>query len=113
MSDARLPRLQARFASTIWKGKKIEADGEFVNQFPGFKALHGRAEIGISAHDGKPCILMTYPPNTPLFGNSWDELRGGRTGLVPRQALRALPLPALQGLLRHPGRVSVPMIVID
>jgi hypothetical protein len=92
-----LPRLQARFASSIWKGKHIEPDGEFVNQFPGFKALKGKAEMGVSTHDGKPCILMSYPPDTPLFGNSWDELREVAPGLYLARLYERCPCPRFRG----------------
>src|ERR1700736_5696550 len=48
MTDARLPRLRARLANSAWKGKHFEADGEFINQWPGFQALRGKAEVGVS-----------------------------------------------------------------
>jgi hypothetical protein len=97
MIDAKLPRLQARIASSIWKGKHIDGDGEFVNQFPGFKALHGKAELGVSSHDSKPCIVMSYPPDTPLFGNTWDELREVAPGLYLARLYERCPCPRFRG----------------
>src|SRR5262245_34017181 len=70
MCDARLPRLKARLASTAWKGKTFEDNGEFINQWPGFQALRGKAELGTSWHDGKPALVLDYPSNTPVFGNT-------------------------------------------
>src|ERR1043166_7481753 len=81
MTDARCPRLRARLASTAWKGKTFECDGEFINQWPGFKALRGKAEMGESWHDGKPCLVLDYPSNTPVFGNTRDEMREIAPGL--------------------------------
>ena len=46
MTDAKLPRVQARLFGLAWKGKHFETDGDFINQFPGFKALRGKVELG-------------------------------------------------------------------
>jgi hypothetical protein len=97
MTDAKLPRLQARLAGVIWKGKHFEADGEFINQFPGFKALSGKCELGVSWHDGKPCYVTEYPPGTPLFGNTWDELREVAPGLYLARLYERCPCPRFRG----------------
>jgi hypothetical protein len=97
MQDAKLPRLQACLASAIWKGKHFEADGSFINQWPGFTALRSRAELGISSHDGKPCITIEYPPDTPLFGNYRDEIREIAPGLYLARLYERCPCPRFRG----------------
>lgn len=97
MTDAKLPRLQARLAGLAWKGKHFEADGAFINQFPGFKALRGNVELGASSHDGKPCFVTEYPPGTPLFGNTWDELRQVAPGLYLARLYERCPCPRFRG----------------
>jgi hypothetical protein len=97
MQDARLPRLQARLASGIWKGKHFEEDGAFINQWPGFTALRSKAEMGISSLDGKPCIVIEYPLETPLFGNNRDELREIAPGLYLARLYERCPCPRFRG----------------
>lgn len=96
-TDARLPRLRARLESSAWKGKHFDADGEFINQWPGFKALRGKSELGVSWHDGKPCLVLDYPPGTPLFGNTRDELREIAPGLYLARLYDRCPCPRFRG----------------
>ena len=93
MTDAKLPRLKARMASSFWKGKHFDDDGGFINQFVGFQALRSKAELGTSWHDGKPCIVIEYPSNTPLFGNNRDELREIAPGLYLARLYERCPCP--------------------
>src|SRR5215207_4131261 len=81
MTSAKFPRLKANLACTVWKGKQFHDDGGLINQFVGFQALRASVEMGTSWHDGKPCIVIEYPPGTPLFGNVRDELREIGLGL--------------------------------
>jgi hypothetical protein len=97
MTDAMLPRLRARLASSVWQGKQFEPDGEFINQFPGFQALRGKAETGVSWHDGKPCLVLDYPPDTPLFGNTRDEMRQVGPGLYLARLYERCPCPRFRG----------------
>ena len=97
MTDAKLPRVQARAFGLAWKGKHFEADGAFINQFAGFKALPGNVELGASSHDGKPCIVTQYPPGTPVFGNTWDELRQVAPGLYLARLYERCPCPRFRG----------------
>lgn len=97
MTDARLPRLKARLSSSVWKGKTFDADGGFINQWPGFQALRGHAQLGESWHDGKPCLVLDYPPNTPLFGNTRDELREVAPGLYLARLYERCPCPRFKG----------------
>jgi hypothetical protein len=97
MVDAKLPKLQACFASTIWRGKTFDADGSYINQWPGFEALRGQAELGVSWHDGKPCLVLGYPDGTPLFGNLRDELREIAPGLYLARLYDRCPCPRFRG----------------
>ena len=81
MTDARMPRLRARLSGALWKGKHFDEDGAFINQWPGFRALRSHAEHGTSWHDSKPCIVIEYPRETPVFGNNRDEIREVAPGL--------------------------------
>jgi hypothetical protein len=97
MNDAKLPKLRARLASSAWKGKHFEDDGEFINQWPGFTALRGKSELGESWHDGKPALVLDYPASTPLFGNTRDELREIAPGLYLARLYVKCPCPRLRG----------------
>lgn len=97
MTDARMPKMRARLATSVWKGKHFEDDGEFINQWPGFTALRGKAELGVSVHDEKPCLVLEYPSNTPLFGNTRDELREIAPGLYLARLYERCPCPRFRG----------------
>jgi hypothetical protein len=96
-TDARLPRLRARLEGSAWKGKHFEDGGSFINQWPGFKALRGHGELGESWHDGKPCLVLEYPSNTPIFGNTRDELREVAPGLYLARLYDRCPCPRFRG----------------
>jgi len=38
-------------------------------------SINGPASSRSVGHDGKPCLVLQYPPETPLFGNTYDEIR--------------------------------------
>jgi hypothetical protein len=97
MCDARHPKLRACLASSVWKGKTFDECGGFINQFPGFKALRGKAEPGVSWHDGKPCLVLDYPSNTPIFGNTRDEIREVAPGLYLARLYEVCPCPHFRG----------------
>ena len=99
MTDAKLPKVKARLASTVWKGKTFDENGEFINQWPGFQALRGKAEPGVSLHDGKPCLIFAYPPDTPLFGNTFDEVREIAPGLYLARLYERCPCPRYRGYI--------------
>jgi hypothetical protein len=97
LTKARHPKLAARLANGLWKGKHVEDDGSFVNQFPGFRALHGHCQPGTSWHDEKPCFVLDYPPGTPLFGNLRDEMREIAPGLYLARLYERCPCPRFIG----------------
>ena len=71
----RCPRASARWSATVWKGKHFAADGTFVNQFAGMKALQSTIACGPSWYDGKECVILEYPKGTPVFDDMRDEVR--------------------------------------
>jgi hypothetical protein len=97
MTDARLPRVRACLTSSVWKGKTFDEGGTFINQFPGFQALRGAAEPGVSWHDSKPCLVLEYPSDTPVFGNTRDELRQVGPGLYLARLYERCPCPHFRG----------------
>lgn len=94
--DARHPQHRARMQGLLWKGKCFEPDGDCINQWAGFQALHAQAEVGSSWLDGAPCIVLHYAPGTPLFGNARDELRQMAPGLYLGLMWEKEPCPHLK-----------------
>jgi hypothetical protein len=76
-----LPRVGAWASGLVWKGKHIDADGGFINQWLGFRALHSHVAYGPSCYDGRPSLVLEYPAGTPLFANMRDEVREIAPGL--------------------------------
>lgn len=99
MTDAKLPKLKARLSSSVWKGKTFEENGEYINQWVGFQALRGKAEPGVSLYDGKPCLVFAYTPDTPLFGNTFDEIREIAPGLYLGRLYERCPCPRFKGYI--------------
>jgi hypothetical protein len=107
LADTRLPRVKACAFNLTWKGKCFEADGAFINRWPGFKALSSRAEPGASWYDGRPSLVMEYAPGTPLFANLHDEIREVAPGLYLGRLYERCPCPRFVGyfaLERQCGR---------
>lgn len=77
----RCPKLSAALSGAAWKGKHFQADGTFVNQFAGVKAIRSCVAQGLSWCDGKPAIVLEYAPGTPLFADMRDEVRRVGPGL--------------------------------
>lgn len=97
LTCTRLARIKAGAAGAVWKGKVFEEDGSFTNKWLGFKALDSQAGYGESWLDGKPCIVMEYPVDTPLFGNARDEIREVAPGLYLGRVYERCPCPKLRG----------------
>jgi hypothetical protein len=96
-TDAHFPKLRARLDGAAWKGKHFDDHGDFINQWPGFTALRGQSQLGTSWHDEKPCLVLDYPPGTPLFGNTRDELRQIGPGLYLARLYETCPCPRFRG----------------
>src|SRR4051794_610430 len=45
---ARMPHMKSRMTGMVWKGKHFNDQGDFINQFAGFRAIHSHAAIGSS-----------------------------------------------------------------
>ena len=95
--DGKLPRLRARLQGLAWKGKVFHPDGTFINQWAGFRAISSHVAEGPSWFDGRPCIVLEYPPGTAVFGNARDEIRQvgpnlwlGRRGFRSRVVTQAM-----------------------
>lgn len=99
MTGMKMPRLKAKAAGTVWRGKCFNEDGSFINQFLGFKAIRSTGEVGPSWFDGKPCLILDYAPGTPIFGNNRDEARQLCSGLYLVRFYSKCPCPKLIGYI--------------
>lgn len=95
----RFPRLGIRLGERVWKGKHFDEDGGFINQWAGFRALSSQAYVGESWHDGKPCLILEYPPGTPLFANMRDEVRRIGSCLYLSRVYERCPAPRMLGYI--------------
>ncbi len=96
-TDGKLGRVRARLASVVWKGKCFDEDGGFINQWLGFRAVGSQATIAPSWYDGKPCLVLEYPPDAAMFSNTRDELREIAPGVYLGRFYERCPCPRLQG----------------
>jgi hypothetical protein len=96
-TDARLPRLRARLENVVWKGKVFDPDGQFINQWAGFRAVPSHVAPGQSWYDGWPCLVVEYPPDSTVFANNRDELRAIAPGVFLGRFYERSPYPKLQG----------------
>lgn len=113
MTDARLPRVRACLASAVWKGKTFDECGGFINQFPGFQALEGAIAPGVSTYDGKPCLILEYPPGTPVFGNLRDEMRQVGPGLYLARLYEVCPCLHFRGYFVIQVDCACPKICVN
>ncbi len=97
LTNTKRPRAKARMANAVWKGKVFGDGGCFTNQWACFRALDSRAVYGPSWLDGKPCIVMEYPPGTPLFANMRDEIRQIGPNLYLGRFYERCPCPKVRG----------------
>jgi hypothetical protein len=95
--DGKMPRVRARLQGVVWKGKYFRPDGTFTNQWAGFRAISSRVELGPSWLDGQPCLVLEYPPGTPVFGNARDELRQVAPGVWLGRFYARCPCGKLEG----------------
>jgi hypothetical protein len=95
--DAHHPRLRAGLFSAVWKGKYFCADGRFTNQWIGFRAVGSHAALGPSWLDGEPCLVLEYPPGSPVFADTRDELREVAPGILLGRFYQRGPCPKLTG----------------
>ncbi|MBX9579295.1 MAG: hypothetical protein K2X87_03225 [Gemmataceae bacterium] len=107
LADRRGP-VRTGLTNAAWKGKTAEPDGTFVNRWVGgVHAIGSRYEVGPSWLDGRPALVVEYPPGTPILGKTRDELREVAPGLYLGPLYDKTPCPVLRGwlVLRvEPGR---------
>jgi hypothetical protein len=97
LTNTRHPRMKAHLNNVVWKGKVFACDGYFTNQWLGFQMSASHAGHGSSWYDGKPCVVMEYPPGTPVFANTRDELRRIGPNLFLGRFYDRCPCPKLRG----------------
>ncbi len=98
MANTKHPRMRVRMSNAVWKGKYFHEDGTFVNQWAGFRAIHSCTAVGPSWFDGWPCVVLEYPPGTPVFGNARDEIRQVGPGLWLGMFYDREPCPKFRGI---------------
>jgi hypothetical protein len=100
LSDKTLPRLKLRFSAAVWRGKMGCEDGYFVNRWiGGVNRIDSHYVIGPSWVDGRPAVIMEYPPGTKLFWNMHDELREIAPGLYLGPVFERFPCPKFRGFV--------------
>ena len=99
-TDKHFPRFKVRLANMVWRGKTAEEGGYFINRWIGNHTfIDSHYVIGPSWVDGRPAILVEYPPGTPLFANLHDELREISPGLYLAPLFDRCPCPKLRGVI--------------
>ncbi len=97
LADVKYSRTRSALQSLFWKGKVFLDDGEFINRFCGFRADRSNYELGISWFDGKPCLVLEYPPSAMIFANSRDEIRQIGPGVYLGRFYERCPCQKLKG----------------
>lgn len=96
----RFQRVRKGMSNAAWRGKVLEPDGTFVNRWAGgIQAIGSGYVIGPSWVDGRPAVVMEYPPGTPLFANTHDEVREVAPGLYLGPLYDRFPCPKLRGYI--------------
>lgn len=99
LADRRGP-IKTGLTNAAWKGKTAEPDGTFINRWVGgVYAIRSHYEVGPSLLDGRPALVVEYPPGTPILGKTRDELREVAPGLYLGPLYDKTPCPVLRGWL--------------
>ncbi len=99
LTDFPIPKVSEALARRYWMGKEIQPDGSFINQFRYRQRFPSKAVIGPSLYDGKPAIVMAYPPGTPFFRNIHDEFREVSPGLYLGRIYSTAKCPRFLGFM--------------
>jgi hypothetical protein len=98
LTDKRFNSLKLRVSAATWRGKAACCDGAFINRWIGDRRWIGsHYVIGPSWVDGRPAVIMEYPPGTKLFWNMHDELREIAPGLYLGPVYERFPCPKFRG----------------
>jgi hypothetical protein len=90
--------MRVKLANAVWRGKEASEDGAFVNRWIGnINAIGSTYTVGPSWVDGRPAIIMEYPPGTKVFWNMHDELREVAPGLYLGPVYERCPCPKFRG----------------
>ena len=100
LTDGRFRRVKVRLSNALWRGKSASEDGHFVNRWiGGIEAIESCYVVGPSWIDGRPAIIMEYPPGTAVFENTHDELRQVGPGLYLGPLYDRFPCPKFRGYI--------------
>jgi hypothetical protein len=98
LHDRFAPGMKIRASRSVWRGKEAHEDGYFTNRWIGNRNwIDSHYVIGPSWIDGKPAVIMEYPPGTKLFWNMHDELREIAPGLYLGPVFERFPCPKFRG----------------
>lgn len=98
LTDKCLPKVKVLTSNLVWRGKYLGPDTYFSNRWIGNRRWIGAYYvIGPSWMDGKPAIILEYPPGTPFFTNLHDELREIAPGLYLGTVFERCPCPSFRG----------------
>jgi hypothetical protein len=61
--------------NAAWKGKIFQPDGSFINRWATHNAVVAQSFLAPSWTDGGAAVIVDYPPGTPVFGGTRDEIR--------------------------------------
>jgi hypothetical protein len=100
LTDKRLSKVKLQAANAMWRGKKACEGGYFINRWIGNRDwIDSHYVIGPSWVDGRPAVIMEYPPGTKLFWNMHDELREIAPGLYLGPVFERFPCPKFRGFV--------------
>jgi hypothetical protein len=86
------PKVKVWNANLAWRGKYFGPDNCALNRWIGNRRWIGVAYgIGSSWFDGRPAIVLDYPPDAPLFGSMHDEIREIAPGLYLGAVFDTIP----------------------
>jgi hypothetical protein len=93
-------KFRVNMSNAVWRGKRLEEDGYFINRWIGGRErIDSHYVIGPSWVDGRPAVIMEYPPGTKLFWNMHDELREVAPGLFMGPVFERFPCPKWRGFV--------------
>lgn len=95
--DAKCPRVKAFAQGLMWRGKVFRGDGTMVNRWLVGTAVEAKVVTEASWADGAACVVLDYPRDAAVFGNTRDELRKVGPGLWLGRYYEKCPAGKLQG----------------
>jgi hypothetical protein len=97
-TDHCLAKMKVWCSNLAWRGKHFGPDNYFINRWIGNRSwLDSCYTVGPAWTDGRPALILEYPPQTPLFGNQHDEIREIAPGLYLGVIFEKGPCPRVLG----------------